>query len=86
MIIINQEILSENIREFILKGFNEHSTNKIGYNGFVKDQIAFTAQDEGKLIGAISISIFYGVLWIKLLFVDISIAGIKQAVNYLIKL
>lgn len=70
MITINQEILSEDIRNFILDGFNEHATNKIGYDGFVKDQIAFTVHNEGKLIGAVSVSLFYGALWIKLLFVS----------------
>jgi GNAT superfamily N-acetyltransferase len=70
MIDINQTILSEDIKEFILDGFNEHTTSVIGYDGFVRDQVAFTAYDEGRLIGAISMMSYYGALWIKLFFVD----------------
>jgi len=70
MVDINQTILSEDIREFILNGFNEHTTSVIGYDGFVKDQVAFTAHDEGRLIGVISVMSYYGALWIKLFFVD----------------
>jgi len=75
MIKVNQEILTEDIREFILNGFSEHSISKLGYNGFVKEQIAFTAKENNKLIGAIIVSPYYGALWIKLFFVDKNYRG-----------
>ena len=70
MIDINQTLLSEDIREFILNGFNEHTVGILGYDGFVRDQVAFTAHDQDKLIGAISVMSYFGALWIKLLFVE----------------
>jgi len=59
MIKVSQEILTEDLREFILNGFSEHSINHVGYDGFVKEQIAFTAKENNKLICVISVSPYY---------------------------
>ncbi|MGI4776006.1 MAG: GNAT family N-acetyltransferase [Janthinobacterium lividum] len=69
MIKIQQIHLTDTIRNFIFQGFSEHAINSIGFDGIGREQITFTAYDEGEIVGTISVLTFFGALWIKYFFI-----------------
>jgi len=64
MQIVSLKELSNDLNEFIINEFNEHSLKHVGHDGS-KMNYCFVAKEEDKIRGLISGKIFYGVLQIK---------------------
>lgn len=65
---ISETNFTNDLQNFVSKGFNEHAIENIGAND-LSENIAFAIEDENKVIACIVVQLFWGQLHIKKLYV-----------------
>ncbi len=78
MIVIEEKLLTPDLKEQIFKGFSRHAVAKTGYDG-LSDSVAFIATDEETFVGAVVVAQFWGALHVKYLYVEDAYRGQKIA-------
>lgn len=68
--IIDKTTLTDEIKHRIIDGFGQHALLVTGMNGFSKELIAFNAYENDEYIGSVVVSLSWGNLHIRYLFVE----------------
>ena len=72
---INQNKLTDEVKNKIFNGFSQQAIESTGINGLNEDPLSFEIFDETEFVGAIIVQLFWEQLHIKYLFVEKNYRG-----------
>jgi ribosomal protein S18 acetylase RimI-like enzyme len=74
MILIKDEVLTEELKHKVFQGFSKHAIEQIGFDELLQP-IAFIAYNGNEFAGTVVVQLFWGALHIKYLYVEEAFRG-----------